>query len=190
MNKLKKGRFKIMDWKKINGYQYLVSEDGQIKNIVTGKILRQVTNKQGYKIVCLSKDGQHKTFKVHRLVAQAFLPNDENKPCVDHIDGDKTNNHYKNLRWASYYENNHNPVTRERYRQTIEYKRSLKPVSEPFRPKQIKVSKDGVEFIFENTKELLKQSESVLGVTMVQSVVSRVCNGKIKTYKGYKMQYA
>ena len=55
----------------------------------------------GYEVVSIN----HKKYKVHRLVAQAFLPNPENKPCVNHIDGNKQNNHYKNLEWVTHAEN-------------------------------------------------------------------------------------
>lgn len=48
---------------------------------------------------------------LHRKIAELFVPNPDNKPCVDHIDGDKTNNSAKNLRWVTHYENIHNPNT-------------------------------------------------------------------------------
>lgn len=68
----------------------------------------------GYLRVFLSKNGKTYTKKVHRLIAEAFIPNPENKPEVDHIDGNKTNNSISNLRWATSRENMNNPVTHAR----------------------------------------------------------------------------
>lgn len=82
--------------------------------LIKGKILKQTTCKKGYKTVTLEKS---KVYKVHRLVALAFIPNLENKPCVDHIDGNRANNEIKNLRWTTHKENNNNPITIERYRE-------------------------------------------------------------------------
>ena len=62
----------------------------------------------GYRTVGLSRAGRHKTHSVHVLVAREWLLNPNNKRCVDHIDGDKANNHYENLRWATHTENMRN----------------------------------------------------------------------------------
>ena len=67
----------------------------------------------GYPFAVLYKNGKGKLVKVHRLVAKHFISNPENKPCVDHINGIKTDNRACNLRWCTHKENSNNPVTRE-----------------------------------------------------------------------------
>lgn len=69
---------------------------------------------KGYKRVCLTKDHKQKSLFVHRLVAKAFIPNTDNKPEIDHIDGDPTNNKVENLRWSTRLENLQNPVYSKR----------------------------------------------------------------------------
>ena len=71
-------------------------------------IIKQRTNKGGYKAVNLYLNGKMKTYKVHRLVALTFIANPDNKPCVDHIDGNRTNNNVNNLRWVTNSENQMN----------------------------------------------------------------------------------
>lgn len=85
--------------------RYLINEDGEILNSETGKYLIGNYNETGYHYYRLSKDGKKKMFFAHRLVAEAFLPNENNLPVVNHIDGNKTNNNVNNLEWASYSEN-------------------------------------------------------------------------------------
>ena len=85
---------------------------GKKKHLIGWTEFREVKPRLvcGYLQVFLS--GSRKTAYVHRLVARAFIPNPENKPTVDHIDGDRTNNNLTNLRWATQKENNNNPNTR------------------------------------------------------------------------------
>lgn len=99
-------------WLDISGYEnlYQVSNHGRIKSLNyrrTGKeqILKQATNKDGYKFVSLRKNGKGKTFTVHRLVAKAFIPIIENKVEINHIDCNKTNNCVSNLEWCTHKEN-------------------------------------------------------------------------------------
>ena len=97
------------EFKKIDDYEnYKISNQGNVKNINTGRILKPIKNCDGYYYVDLSKNGIKQTFKIHRLVGFAFIPNPENLPCIDHIDRIKTNNSITNLRWISHSNNNRN----------------------------------------------------------------------------------
>lgn len=99
------------EWKPILGFEelYFVSNLGRIKNRNTGRILDGSLQGKGYRRVFLS-GGIRKDNLVHRLVAIAFIPNLEDKPCVNHIDGDRTNNVVSNLEWATYRENNFHSI--------------------------------------------------------------------------------
>lgn len=92
--------------KQIEGYShYYITEDGNVFNSRRNRNMCTWKDNLGYIQVNLYKDGGKKYVRVHRLVAQAFVPNPLNKPFVNHIDGDKTNNHYTNLEWVDNREN-------------------------------------------------------------------------------------
>lgn len=86
---------------------YLVSDEGEIKRRDSDKVLKQKLDKNNYLNVGLSMGSKNHTKHrfVHRLVAEAFIPNPENKPLVRHKDGDPTNNCADNLEWVTYKEN-------------------------------------------------------------------------------------
>ena len=84
-----------------SGLYEVSNVNGKVRNIQTGKLLKPEKNENGYCVLTLSKDGEQHKFKVHRLVATAFIPNPYNKPEVDHINHDRTDNSVENLRWAT-----------------------------------------------------------------------------------------
>lgn len=97
-----------MRWQKVRGLDsYSVSDGGDVRNDVTGELKTPTINKRnGYFYVDLYKDNKRMKRPIHRLVAEAFIPNPDGKKTVDHIDGCRTNNVASNLRWATYSENN------------------------------------------------------------------------------------
>ena len=96
-------------WRSIENYDnYVVSSFGKIKNTKTGKVLKASDNGHGYLIIDLYENAIRKTHKVHRLVANAFIDNPNDKNCVDHKDNNRTNNHISNLRFATSKKKNQN----------------------------------------------------------------------------------
>lgn len=94
-------------WKDIFGYDgaYQVSDLGRVRSLKFGKtrVLRPGTNMNGYLYVILNKDGKSKNFRIHRIVAQAFIPNDDSsKTIINHINEIKSDNRVSNLEWCDY----------------------------------------------------------------------------------------
>lgn len=175
----KKGVITVEQWKSIQGYdgEYSISSYGRVKSFKRNEpvILRQSRNQRGYKQVALNS----KTTKVHRLVAEAFIPNPENKLQVNHKDSDKTNNHVDNLEWMTNLENFTHSVdngTRSYVGMVNHNKAIEKSVGQ--------YTLDG-EFIMEH-QNAYKAAESV-GVT--REAVRKVCIGKHKSCKGFLWKF-
>lgn len=99
-------------WKDVIDYEgvYLVSNFARVKRIMSRKnptcdIMNNIYHPSGYVHISLTNNGKGRNFKLHRLVAMAFIPNPENKPQVNHIDGNKLNNLPSNLEWNTSKEN-------------------------------------------------------------------------------------
>lgn len=163
-------------WKDIKGYEglYQVSNMGRIKSLGNGesnksklKVMKQQINYKGYPMVNLCKNGVPKGFSVHRLVAEAFIPNPNNLPQVNHIDEIKTNNCVENLEWC-----------------TAEY-------NVKYGTRTAKTSKQILQITSENKIigfwKSIRNVENVLGFS--NSNIQKCCIGKKNTAYGYQWQY-
>ena len=163
-------------WKDKKNYEgrYQVSNCGRVKSLNYHrmgfeKILKTKVDKDGYLTVMLNNP--RKTFRVHRLVAEAFIPNPDNLPQVNHKDENKQNNVVTNLEWCDVkYNNEYNNGQKRR---TI---KRLKPI--------LQYTLDG-EFVRE--WESAKQAEREGGFNNV--CICRCCLGQRKTHKGFRWSY-
>ena len=116
-------------WRDIDGYEglYQISNKGRVKSLHNGseRILRSWTNNDGYLNVALYKNAAAQHRLVHRLVSEAFIPNLENKPQVNHKDENKLNNCVNNLEWSTAKENSNYGSRNERLsRKILQYSKS------------------------------------------------------------------
>lgn len=160
----------VESWKPIKEYEdiYEISDHGRVARIRNGErklINPQINNRNGYQYAHLSKNNSVKAFRVHRLVAEHFIPNPNKKPQVNHIDGDKTNNFYTNLEWASASEN-----------QLHRFRVLKKPGGKP--RKTIKCVETGE--IFESIAEATRKT----GISHIRNVVA----GERAKAGGYRWQ--
>jgi hypothetical protein len=92
----------VNTWKNINEFpKYSVSDDGRVRNNSTNKLLTPHTDSNGYLSVSLYRNGKHFIKRIHRLVAEAFIPNPLNLHDINHKDGNKLNNHKLNLEYCT-----------------------------------------------------------------------------------------
>ena len=175
-------------WRDIKGYEglYQVSNLGNVKSLprlliysdgqkhyYKEKILKPTNHSRGYLKVILCDNGIHKQFYVHRLVAEAFIPNPFNLPQVNHIDEDKTNNRVSNLEWCDSQYNNNYGTARKRMTE----KQSIK-VNQ--------YTKDG---IFIKQWKSLSEASRVLNISK-GNLGSALHKKRLKTYYGFKWYYA
>lgn len=160
-------------WKDIKGYEglYQVSNLGRVKRVTTGRILKGSKDSIGYLRVNLHKNNIPSTEKVHRLVAEAFIPNLENKPQVNHRDEDKTNNMASNLEWMTAKENiNHGTCT-----QRISKSNSIPIIATNLKTGEVQE--------FYGSRECARQ----LGLN--HSLITNVLKGRYKQTGGYTFKY-
>lgn len=187
------------EWKTIDNYpNYQISNLGRVKSLTyrntnTEKILKTSKNNSGYLLVFLSKEGKHKGYLIHRLVAQAFIPNHSNKPCIDHKDNNRLNNRVENLRWVTHKENSNNPLTKKNLSESkMNVYQGVNNPNYGNRGKLNPISKPVIQF--DKNNNFIRKWDSVADVQREpgfhQSSISSCCRGERKSAHNYKWGYA
>lgn len=174
-----------VEYAPIEGFpHYMASSDGKILSKYTGRFLKPRVTQFGYEQVTLSEGGVHFVRLVHRVIAQAFIPNPDHKPQVNHIDEVKTNNEVGNLEWVTCKENINHGTKIERGVSTVglEALRASARRAAEFRKRRV-VNVDTGE-IYGSVREA---ADSV-GARHYNIVAA--CRGRYRTCMGYRWAYA
>ena len=179
-----------MEWRKTKYEFYEVSDEGLVrsvdkivnskggsKRLCKGRVLRMTEDKDGYYTVCIHDKGEQFPIFVHRLVAEAFIPNIEDLPIVDHKNGNKQDNRLENLRWFTIHQNNSTEIARKR-KSVSAFKRKDN------KKKIIQYSING---------DLIADYDSTMeaerNTNVNHSSIIRCCKGKQKEAGGYIWKY-
>lgn len=181
-----------MKWKDIEGYEglYQISDRGFVRSLdridcagrkLKGKIKRAVKDKNGYLQIRLSKNGITQTYKVHRLVARAFISNPLEYPQVNHLDENKANNAAENLEWCDCKYNICYGTARDRAKRNMDYEY----VAAKRKRAVLQMDEKGNSIRLWNG--IVDASKS-LGICC--TMICKCCRGVQGTAGGYKWQYA
>lgn len=162
-----------MKWKPVVGFEryYLVSDSGQVQSRRRLSPLKPKIDRYGYEAVTLSVNGKSHYVTVHRLVAQAFVPNPYNLPTVNHINECKTDNRAVNLEWMSVVDNDNHGTRNERMADT----KCRLPVEQ--------LSEDGVIAVYKGVKDASRKT----GINRCD--IALCCKNIRKTAGGYRWRY-
>lgn len=183
--------------KDVKGFEeYTIDTEGNVFSKRKNRYLKATVNKHGYCKVKLFKNNYGKIYSVHRLVAEAFIPNPENKPQVNHIDSNRRNNNIENLEWVTNKENMQHAVRNNRFanmakinsekmKKNAVYLTGYLKANEKWRRKVNKCNENG-EIL--GTYESMVDAERKTGICA--QGINQVCRGKRKRAGGYIWHYA
>ena len=164
----------------VPGYEgyYEISNLGNIKSLRSGKLMKQSSNRDGYKLVSLTLGGKSKCYSVHRLVALTFIPNPLNLPEINHKDENPSNNCVDNLEWCDRKYNLNYGGYRERMSKTqILNNKARKPIA----------SFDKTTGALVKKYNSIVEAERELGLS--RGAIGKALSGEIKTSAGYTWKY-
>ena len=178
-------------WRSVKGYEgiYEVSDMGNIRNM-RGVVLKQRLHK-GYHIVNLSKNGRKSTHLVSRLVAKAWIPNEQKKSQVNHINEITTDNRVSNLEWVTAKENSNHGTRNQRISESVKelhdngYYNGIKNRKNRNKLLMINLTTGTVEKTFNSIIEANK----FVGACKSNGNISMVCNGKRNKAYGYDWKF-
>lgn len=185
------------EWRKIPGWNYYeVNKDGIVRSLdrviktpkytrrKPGRLMKGKLDQHGYLTYQLKENNKRKLMKAHRAVALAFIPNPENKPCVNHIDCNIHNNNVSNLEWCTHKEN------MDWMHQTGRAKRT-KQWLDRLHETQRKTMYKAVVGTNIQTGEIIRfeSVNSTAKAGFKPSCVSNCCNGKVSQHKGYRWKH-
>lgn len=163
-------------WRNINGYEgiYQVNEKGEVKNVISGTLRKPQKRANGYLFVALYKNGVPSCKSIHRLVAEAFIENEEGYPIVNHKDENKVNNNVSNLEWCTYSYNS-------------TYKNAHKGAEESHKKPVVQMGENGEELAVYDS---VTSAAYAIGVGKnARPNISSVCLGKHERAYGYKWKF-
>lgn len=177
-------------WKDIKNYEgvYQVSNYGRIKSLCrrrrkNDKILKVLRDSRNYLQINLHKNGEMFKYSIHRLVAEAFIPNPNNYPCVNHKDENKQNNHINNLEWCTYEYNNNYGTRLDKLSQNnylakiiLQYSKENVFIKEW---KNTRIAIIGNNFFGKEPNKLYT----------IKRAIQNCCNGERQTAYGFKWKY-
>lgn len=183
---------------------YQVSNDGEVRSLdrrvssklgsfrfAKGVLMKQQISKKGYHTIILHKDGKASTKQVHRLVAEAFIPNNENLPQVNHKDTNKDNNNVDNLEWITNYDNMQHAIKNNCFPRYTEKRKiaALKNLSIAAENRKRKVVQKDLNNNIINQFDSIIEAARYLGKESLNAHISQCCKNERNQCMGFRWSY-